>query len=393
MSENPHQILILGGSFAGLKVAHGILKALPALKDQTKKNYKVTMIANATHFWWSVGAPRAMLKPYPKDNSDSFIPVTEGFKAYSSSIFEFIHAEITCVDMQTRDTIYKLKDEKENITSEEHKIHFDTLVVATGSTGTSPLYALQGSHVPTLNAYEDVQARLPAAKSVLVVGAGPAGVETAGELGEMHGKKTSSPKDITILSGRDRLLPDLRPSIGQRAQEILEGMGVKAEHNIRMKDYKKTADGKNEVTMSDGSTRMVDLLLVATGRKAASSILPAHLLDKQGRVTVDEYMRIPSVKSAYALGDVCSASQKPGGILHLETAAPITAGNIIAELGGKEGKPHKSMTQKEMQLVPVGPGGGVGAIFGWWVPSFVVKQLKSKHFFFPKAMQTVMGTA
>ena len=393
MSEQTHNIVILGASFAGLKVAHGLLKALPALKTQTKKDYKVTIISNTTHFWWSVGAPRAMLKPYPKDNSDSFIPIAQGFKTYPSPSYEIIHAEITCVDTQTQDTIYKLKDGDDNVASEEQKIHFDTLVIATGSTGVSPLYALQGSHVPTLNAYKDVQARLPAAKTVLVVGAGPAGVETAGELGELHGKKTSSPKDITILSGRDRLLPDLRPSIGQRAQEILDGMGVKAEHNLRMESFKQNPDGKNEISLSDGSIRIVDLLLVATGRTPASSFLPAHLLDTHGRVKVDEYLRIPSVKSIYALGDVCSASEKPGGILHLETAAPVTVGNVIAELGGKEGKPHKSMTQKEMQLVPVGPGGGVGAIFGWWVPSFMVKQIKSKTFFFPKAMQTVQGKA
>ena len=352
------------------------------------------MLSNSTHFWFSVGAPRAMLKPYPKDNMDSFIPITKGFSSYPSGDYEFMHAEITGVETSNREVMYKLKDDRENVVSDIKTIHYDALVVATGSTGTSPLYALQGSHLPTLKAYEDVQSRLPSAKSVLVVGGGPAGVETAGELGELHGKKTSSPKNITILSGGQRLLPALRASIGQRAQEVLEGMGVKVEHNIRLKDSKQTSDGKTEIILSDGSTRTIDLLLMATGRIPASSFLPSALLNKDGHVTVDEYQRIPSITSAWAVGDVASSSNNPGGIIHLQTAIPTTTGNIIAALGGKgKGKVHKPMTTKEMQIVPIGPNHGVGAIFGWWAPSFAVKMIKSKNFMFPNAVKTVMGTA
>ena len=394
MSSSTHTIVILGGSYAGIGVAHGVLKALPGLKASTGKDYKVVMISNSTHFWWSVGAPRAMLRLYPKDNMDSFLPVTKGFEGYAPSLYEFVHGEITGIETSSRDVIYKLKDEKENIASEPQKIHFDTLVIATGSTGESPLYALQGSHLPTLSAYEDVQARLPSAKSVMVVGGGAAGVETTGELGELHGSKTSSPKDITILSGGERLLPALRPSIGKRAQEILEGMGVKVIHNTRLKDSTKTPDGQTSITFEDGSTRTVDLLLVATGRKPASSSLPSALLSSDGRVKVDEYQRIPSISSAYACGDITTSSENPGGIIHIQTAVPTTAGNIVAELSGKgKGKVHKPMTTKEMQIVPVGANNGVGAVFGWWAPAFMVKMIKGKNFMFPKAVQTLMGTA
>ena len=394
MPESTHTIVILGSSYAGIGVAHGLLKALPGLKASTSKDYKIVMISNSTHFWWSVGAPRAMLKPYPNDNMDSFLPVTKGFEGYAPDLFEFVHGEIIGLETNNREVIYKLKDDKENLASESQRLHFDTLVIATGSTGESPLYALQGSHLPTLNAYEDVQARLPSAKSVVVIGGGAAGVETAGELGELHGSKTSSPKDITILSGGERLLPALRPSIGQRAQEMLEGMGVKVEHNNRLKNSTKTSDSQISITLDDGSTRTVDLLLVATGRKPASSSLPSEILSSDRRVTVDEYQRIPSITSAYACGDITTSSENPGGIIHIQTAVPTTVNNIIAELGGKgKGKVFKPMTTKETQFVPVGANNGVGAVFGWWAPSFMVKMVKSKNFMFPKAMQTLMGTA
>lgn len=382
-----HNIVILGASFAGLPVAHGLLKALPALAKETKKSYKVTIISNSTHFWWTVGAPRAMLKPFPKDNMDSFIPIEKGLKQYPSELYELVHAEITGVETDKRSVLYKLKNEQEELASSTQTLHYDTLVIATGSGGPSPLYAIQGSHLPSLKAYEETQARLPSAKNVMIVGGGAAGTETAGEVGYMHGKNSASPKDVVLLSGGERLLLGLRPAIGKRAQEILENQGVKVEHNIRLEDSKPLGNGSTEVTLSDGSTRIVDILLVATGRKPASSYLPSSLLDAQGRVTVDPYLRVPSLDSVYVCGDM--ASNSPGGIMFIMNAGPCVSGNIIAELSGKgKGKEYKPMSTKEMQFVPVGPDYGVGAAFGWWVPSFLVKMVKGKDFMFPNAMKT-----
>ena len=386
-----HQIVVLGGSFAGLGIAHGILKAIPSLQKQTGGAYKVTLIANSSHFWWSVGAPRAMLRPYPISNDDSFIPISKGFSQYPSDHFEFLHAEITNLDPEKREIFYQSKNEKEKVAEVTSSLEFDTLVIALGSTGASPIYSLQGSHVPTLDAYKDIQSRLPSAKTVVVVGGGSAGTETAGELGHLYGRNTSEPKDITILSGGERLLPALRPAIGARAQEMLTAMDVKVEHNLRLTNSKKLPNGREEVTLSDGTTRQVDILLVATGRVPASSFLPTSLLDKKNRVVVDKCLRIPSIKSGYAAGDI--ASNSPGGVLTVMTQAPAVTANVIAELSGKgEGSVWKPLSTKEMQVVPVGPDGGVGAAFGWWLPSFVVKLLKSRDFMFPKALKTVMGT-
>ena len=384
--SDTHNIVILGGSYSGLAVAHGLLKALPGLKAQTGKSYKVTMITNSTHFWFSVGAPRAMFIPYPKDIMDSFIPIDQGFKQYPSGLFDFVHAEITGIKTEKRTVLYKLKNGKDETAHDTNTISFDSLVIATGSKGPSPLYSYHGSHVPTLDAYKDIQSRLPSAQSIMIIGGGTAGAETAGEIGHLHGKKTSSPKDITILSGHERLLKGLRPSIGRRAQEFLEGMGVKVEHNLKLTNSNDLGNGTTKVILSDGSTRTVDMLLVATGRKPASSYLPSSLLDDQGRVVCDAYTRVPSLKNVWVTGDM--AQNSPGGIMYIQFAAPTTVGNIVAGLGGKgKLKVYKPMTTKETQFVPIGPNYGVGAAFGWWLPSAVVKMVKSKTMFFPNAMK------
>ncbi|KAG8530033.1 uncharacterized protein KY384_005515 [Bacidia gigantensis] len=388
-----HNIVILGASYGGIGVANGISKAITSLKSQTEKTYKITLIANSTHFWYSVGAPRAMLKPYPKSNDDSFFPISKFVEQQPAGQVEFIHAEITDLDTSSREVYYKTKDANEDISATASSLHFDTLVIALGSKGASPLYSLQGSHVTTLKAYEDIQSRLPSAKSVIVVGGGSAGVETAGELGDLHGSNSSSPKDITIFSGSSRLLTGLRPAIGTRAEEMLNAQGVKAVHDdLKLQSSKRLPDGREEAVFSDGSTRTVDILIVATGRSPASSFLPKSLLDASGKVKTDDFTRIPGVDSAYALGDIASIS--PGGLVAMMTMVGTTYGNVIAELSGKgKGKGWKPLTTKEMQLVPVGPNGGVGAAFGWWLPSFAVKMIKSKTFMFDRAEKWALGQA
>lgn len=46
-----------------------------------------------------------------------------------------------------------------------------------------------------------------------------------------------------------------------------------------------------------------------------------------------------------------------------------------------------------MQFVPIGPTQGVGIAFGWRLPSFVVKMVKSKEFFINDAPKLIQGTA
>jgi hypothetical protein len=46
----------------------------------------------------------------------------------------------------------------------------------------------------------------------------------------------------------------------------------------------------------------------------------------------------------------------------------------------------------DMMMVPIGPQQGVGVVFGWKVPSFLVKMAKSKDFMIGQAIKTVEGT-
>ena len=82
--------------------------------------------------------------------------------------------------------------------------------------------------------------------------------------------------------------------------------------------------------------------------------------------------------------------------MFIRFGTPTLSANVLAELRGKGEagmKPYKPLTTKEMQLVPVGPEKGVGALFGWWLPSFGVTMIKGRNMMFPQATACVMGTA
>jgi NADH dehydrogenase FAD-containing subunit len=387
MSENKkvHNILIIGGGFSGITIAHKLLKSsIPAISRTTGTIYKITMVSQSTHFWWSVGAPRAMLAPYPNDVMDSFLPIEQAFKHYPLGVFEFVHGEATSLNTDARSVA--VKDPKNG---EVHDYGFHALIIATGATSSSPLFSLHCGHESTLDAYRHMQASAPNANTMLIVGGGSAGVETAGELGSLYGNT----KTITLVSSTDNLLPGLRPAIGNTAQKYLEEMGVKVVEKTNMVSTTETAEGKTKVVFDSGETQIVDILIMATGRKASTTWIPSVFLDSRGAVKVDEFLRVVGAgECVYALGDVVSLSR--GNLLDLRDMVPILIGNMEVDLGikGMVSKPF-IQNKSETMLVPVGKSKGVGALFGWRVPSWVVWLIKGRNFMFPTAVSYLNGTA
>ena len=64
--------------------------------------------------------------------------------------------------------------------------------------------------------------------------------------------------------------------------------------------------------------------------------------------------------------------------------------NAQAKPEGEDKKYVK--TEKEMQIVPVGPSKGVGAILGWRIPSWVVWLLKGRDYMIPKGPYSIDGS-
>jgi NAD(P) transhydrogenase len=176
-------------------------------------------------------------------------------------------------------------------------LHTAVILIGTGSAPYQPPHIPFGPHVADSDSILLLD-RLP--KRMVVLGGGVIGCEYASMFAAMHVK-------VTLLEGRDRLLPFLDAEMGSRLQASLTALGI--DIHLGASVEKVTLDGATnvEVALKSGQTIECDKLLVASGRQGNTKGLGLEAVgvsvDKRGYVKVDENFRT-SVDSVYAAGDV-----------------------------------------------------------------------------------------
>ncbi|KAK3313154.1 hypothetical protein B0H66DRAFT_387393 [Apodospora peruviana] len=378
-----HEIVVLGGNFGGLSATHYLLRhTIPALqkldKDQT---YHVTLVTPNTDFLFKPATPRILIAPELLPESKIWRPLSDGLKRYSADQVTLVQGIATDLDPAKRAITVSLKPSRG-----EQTLSYDTVVIATGTTSASPAYTLHDNQSLTTETFKSVKAALAdGAKTVLIAGGGAVGVETAGEVASAYPSA-----EVTLLSGADRLLKRTEARVGTRAQDYLQRhLGVKVVHNIRVTGLK--GDGPSKTaTLSDETTRTVDVYIDATGGTPNSKFLPKEWLDESGRVIKkDAYFRVKGggeddAQGAYIIGDIVAGSNNT--IFELDANVPTACSAIGVDIAAKIGQEGKAPPLKEFKpmkntiIVPVGPSGGVGLLLGWCAPSFFVKFVKCKTF-------------
>jgi len=168
------------------------------------------------------------------------------------------------------------------------------------STGSKP-------HRPAEIAFDDVRVfdsdtflqikRIP--KSLAVIGGGVIGCEYASIFVALGVK-------VTLVDGRNRVLPFLDAEVSERLQVRLAALGVDFWFNERPVKVETTASGV-QLVMKSGKTLQTESALFAAGRRAAVdglSLEKAGLaVNDHGYISVDENYRTV-VPHIYAAGDV-----------------------------------------------------------------------------------------
>jgi NADH dehydrogenase FAD-containing subunit len=316
--------VIIGASFGGIPAAHGLLKTIfPQVSTTTKQDYRVIMISPSPHFYWKIGSPRAIVNPKKLPIEKVLVPIADGFRSYSKQKFEFIEAYATSIDPISR--MVQI--------STSASVKYDSLIIASGTSFTSPLWSISAGTESLSAALRDIHERLPGASSVLVAGGGPAGVETAGELGETYGGK----KKITILSGSLQLLPRLKnPTIGKDAENRLARMGVKTINDSVKVVSAITHGSKTLLTLSNGTEMTVDVYIDATGDKPNNQFIPESWLNEKGYVKTEPQtlcLDVPGVRNVYCFGTVGSYSN--GSIMDTQFALKPLLESIRLDLTGE----------------------------------------------------------
>ena len=93
-------------------------------------------------------------------------------------------------------------------------------------------------------------------------------------------------------------------------------------------------DGQTELTLSDGQKIVTDLYLPTVGIIPNSSYVPQNLLNGNGFVLVDPFLRVKGTTDIWAVGDISSV-QRPQ-YLHTEKQSVHVTKNIGLLMKGKE---------------------------------------------------------
>ena len=204
--------------------------------------------------------------------------------------------------------------------------------------------------------------------------------------------------NVTLFSGAPQLLPRLsNKNVGKAAESRLRSFNVEVVNNNSKVTSTEKSGSQTVVTLSDGTSKTVDVYIDATGSKPNTDFLPKEWLTERGYVQTNESTLRGPVDDVYAIGD--NASYSLGGVLDVMYAIRPLCSTILQDLavklGTKEAAPEKQTPYKQiksdMQFVPIGPKYGVGVIMGWRIPSFLVWLVKSRTFFIEKAAGTVQG--
>jgi NADH:ubiquinone reductase (H+-translocating) len=181
-----------------------------------------------------------------------------------------------------------------------------------------------------------------------VVGAGPTGVEMAGQIAELadHTLKgafrhiDSTQARVILLDAAPAVLPPMGEKLGQKAQARLEKMGVEIQLGAMVTDV-----DRNGITVkdSDGTIRRIESATKVWSAGVSASPLGRDLadqsdveLDRAGRVKVLPDLSIPGHPNVFVVGDMAAVEGVPGMAQGAIQGAKYAAKAIKAELKGAD---------------------------------------------------------
>ncbi|MEO5681422.1 MAG: NAD(P)/FAD-dependent oxidoreductase [Chitinophagaceae bacterium] len=249
------------------------------------------------------------------------------------------------------------------IITDNGDIPYDGLVIATGA-GTnffgnqqlaehafpmkSTLEALQlRNHL--IQNFEDASIAPDAATresllTVVVVGAGPTGVEVSGAIADM--RSYVLPKDypeldfkqmkIYLLEGSPKTLAAMSEKSSEQSRKYLEKLGVEVLTGTVVKDY----DGST-VALSNGNIIASKTVIWAAGIKGnIPAGIQADLIVKGNRIKTDRHSLVEGAGNIYAIGDVAYMESPlfPKGQPQVAQVAIQQADTLAENLGRIESK-------------------------------------------------------
>jgi NADH dehydrogenase len=344
--ERRHQVVIIGSGFGGLNAAKKLKHA----------NVDIKLIARTTHHLFQ---PLLYQVATGIVSEGDIAPPTRVILRRQRNV-QVLLGDVTHIDLDGRFVV-------SDLLGHTYETPYDTLIVAAGAgqsyfgndhfaefaPGMKSIDDALEVRGRILSAFEQAErSRDPERRAKLltftVIGAGPTGVEMAGQISELasHTMKgsfrhiDSTKARVILLDAAPAVLPPFGEKLGQRAAARLEKMGVEIQLGAMVTDV-----DRNGITVrdSDGTTRRIESACKVWSAGVSASPLGSDLaeqsaveLDRAGRVKVLPDLSIPGHPNVFVIGDMADVEGVPGVAQGAIQGAKYVAGMIKAELGGAD---------------------------------------------------------
>jgi NADH dehydrogenase FAD-containing subunit len=252
-------------------------------------------------------------------------------------------------------------------------------VLATGSTYPFPAKTEEPDIASARARHRAAHEALLAADRALIVGAGPSGLELAGEI-----KAFFPDKHVTIADiSDDILVGPYDQALRDELRRQLDALGVELRLGAAISELPSAVPATLApitIATADGGELVADIWFRAFGVRAHSEYLDGGSLedrrDDRGYVRVDEHLRIVGETQTFAIGDLADADRDMAGIANRQAA--VVAENIRALITGT-GELTSYEPFPPMIAIPLGPEGGAGLLGDGVADAATIADLKGRH--------------
>ena len=356
--SSPHRVVVIGGGFGGLQACLKLARLPVEVTLVDRRNF---------HLFQPLAYQVATGSLSP---AEICYPLRRFFRRRRNVSVEL--AEVVGFDLAARRVA--LRDVALGTAPEA--LEYDTLIVSGGSQYSyfghdewqqyaAELKSLEGAlsiRRRILEAFEAAELepdpeRQAELLTFVVVGAGPTGVEMAGQIAEIAHDvrgdfRSFDPKTarILLIEAPDRVLTTFPESLSAKALRSLENLGVTGrlgESVVGVDEHSVTVQGAAEQTERI-PTRTVIWAAGVTASPLARMLAEqaGEEVDRAGRLAVQGDLSVPGHPEVLAVGDMVSVRQPDGSALVLPGVAPVAmqqgrhAARVVADrLAGRDPKP------------------------------------------------------
>ena len=342
------KVIIIGGGYAGTAVA----KALD-------HKFDVTLIEKRERFFHDSGSLRAAVDG--RWSRKIFIPydhLLERGQIVRSTVVEATPADVLLENGQ--------------------RLKFDYLVLATGSSYPFPARMASEKVTEAELAVRLANERIAQAKSILLIGAGPVGIELAAEIDSAY-----PGKPVTLIDPGDRLMPAFNHELGERLYRGLQQLGVR----VLLGDKLLKMPAETNVTAVErpplqtyltekGTQIEADIQIICFGQQLNTQYLHlGSIVDERKQVKVNSHLQVQGYENIFAIGDIVNTGEAKL-IGSAEAHARIVALNIERLSNSQTLLAHHPRSAAAV-AVPLGTTGGAvqlplgknGIVLGGWAAS------------------------